>query len=236
MRRTRWLIALTLALAAPIVNGKRPAPAIFVYGSASGADTRDDDSHGGNPFATALIEVLSLKELSFQDFKTKLPVATQRSSDGFQQAEVVGGDGLTGLLFRPKEKKVALVVVFSTYSAFAGERSLPGAKRDADRITKALLARGVRVTTAVDPDRDALERLLDDFGRESAKANLAAIYTTGHGVEYEGEARIILPYSRRNAGRWLSVRELSTTCRATRVNLVFYAACRTRVAGLKPSP
>lgn len=189
----------------------------------------DRDAQGGNPFATALIHLLSANQMSFARFKEDLVALTRTASHGMQQPEIVGGDDLAGwsLLPRPRgERRTALVVVFTAYSAPI-RASLPGARRDYHRVPAALLKAGFEVTSARDPDGPTLARILVDFARRSAAADVALVYTTGHGVEMHGEARVLLPYVRADGGNALLISELARLARARRTNLIFYAACRT---------
>ncbi|HEX6084467.1 MAG TPA: caspase family protein [Thermoanaerobaculia bacterium] len=210
------------AAAAPV-----PRP-VFIYASRSGRPTLDRDAAGGNPFATALVHLLSGGQTHFAQFARDLVTLTRRHSAGLQQPEIVSGEQLREwqVLPRPQhERRVALVVVFSNYPDSALGPSLPGARHDFRRIVDALAKGGFAVTAAHDPDPATLARALEEFRRHSADADVALIYTTGHGIEVAGEARVLLP---RPPGGALRVSELAGAARARKVNLVFYAACRSR--------
>jgi hypothetical protein len=204
---------------------------VFFYASRAGQPTLDADARGGNPFATALVRSLTLSSLSFAAFKADLIARTRDASRGVQQVEIIGGDDLARWQFLPKpssESWVALVVVFADYSASRVGQSLPGAKRDHRRVSEALARAGFAVMPLLDPDEKTLAQTLSEFAARSAHADVAVVYTTGHGVEADGIARVLLPYTTTAACRALSVTELSKTARAKRANLIFYAACRNR--------
>ena len=225
--------ALIFCLGIPCLLKGAPPPAkpVFIYASLAGRPTYDDDAQGGNPFATSVVELLSRrKPISFTTFQADLITLTQRNSRGAQQAEIVGGDYLSQRQFLPRSRNqtwVALVVVFSNYSDSGLGLSLPGAKRDSKRIAVALSQAGFIVTQLTDPDRNTLARVIKDFANSSVSADVSVIYTTGHGVEVNGVARILLPYTRSNNKDALTVLELARSARARFANLIFYAACRT---------
>lgn len=207
---------------------------VFFYASGSGQPTEDRDARGGNPFATALVDLLSARRArTLGVFGLELTALTTVNSRGRQQAEIVGSGEMAELSFLPKpadETWIALVVVFTDYSqSSAGLQSLRGAAFDAKRVSETLARTGFKVTTLVDADPVALVRTLQAFAKRSMAADLALIYTTGHGVEANGVAQISLPYARANdAASSLPVTELAKHAHAKRANLVFYAACRNR--------
>ena len=84
------------------------------------------------------------------------------------------------------------------------------------------------MTQLIDPKEGELRQAMITFAGDSARAEVAVIYTTGHGTESEGLPRILLPYSRADGSSALTVSELAHAAQAKRVNLVFYAACRNR--------
>lgn len=227
----RALTCLVLSIALPCLvwGDQRSEDPVFVYASRSGKPTFDADANGGNPFATAVVQLLARQPLSFAAFKTDLAVLTRDASGGSQRPEVVGGDRLSSWQFLPKPEAqtyAALVVMFSDYSRSDAGRSLPGARRDLVRISDALSRAGFEVQRLEDPDGKALTQALKDFRSRTARADVALIYTTGHGVEAGGIARILLPYTRADGNNELPVSELANATQARRVNLVFYAACR----------
>lgn len=211
------------------VDSPPEAKTVFVYGSRAGQPTLDRDAEGGNPFATALVTLLAGGPTSFAQFKGNIEVLTRRASKGMQQPEITGGADLARWQFLPRprgETRTALVIVFSSYAASDIGPSLPGAARDFKRVAAALVGAGFEVMSMLDPDRASLARVLREFARRSAAADVALSYTTGHGVEIDGEARLLLPYAREDGTNALPISELAQAARGKRVNLIFYAACR----------
>ena len=99
-------------------------------------------------------------------------------------------------------------------------------------MSDSLEAAGFDVTRVLDPDPGDLQDALVEFRRASADADLALLYTTGHGVEFDGVV-YLLPGT--FDGRWTSlslskfgipVTELATSLQSGGINLVFYAGCR----------
>lgn len=233
MRFRIFRLALIGAFAWLSVVAEASSRHVFLYASRSGRPTYDQDLRGGNPFATALVDLLpARKELTLGDFSSQLIELTATNSRGRQHAEIVGSPEMAELSFLPKpadETWVALVVVFANYAQSNASPSLPGAAFDAKRISEALTRAGFQVTNLVDADEVALMRTLQGFGKRTMTAHVALIYTTGHGVESNGVAQILLPYERTgNAASSLPVTEFAKHIQAKRANLIFYAACRNR--------
>jgi len=225
------MLVLSNVFCGPLISAESASNPVFLYASLSGRPTFDEDARGGNPFATALVQLLSAKSMSFSAFSTDLVALTRQTSKGSQQAEIVGGDHLAQWQFLPTprhEKRVALVLVFSDYSASNIRRSLPGAKRDHQRVDEALSRAGFVVTSLLNPNHEELAQALKTFRVRTANADVAVIYTTGHGFEKDGIPRVLLPYTRVNRANALPVSELASAARAKRANLIFYAACRNR--------
>jgi len=167
---------------------------VYFYASQSGEKTLDQGEGGGNPFASALIDLLSYEKLTFEDFQEKLVVLTENKSRQFQRPEIATEIGNIEWQIFPQadaEKRIALVVVFSDYSV-SGISSLPGARNDSKRISRALSKARFEVQTFVDPDSEKLDQLLREFLEQSKKADIAAVYSTGHGVEVN-ETIYLLP-------------------------------------------
>lgn len=212
-----------------LASNQQQSEITYLYGSLPGGTTLDRDAEGGNPFATAIVQLLTRNQLSFATFTHDLVVRTRDSSHGRQEPQVIGGSTLGGWQLLPKpasETRVALVIVFSAYDHSGAGRSLPGARHDSSRIAKALASAGFDAVSLLDPNDETLERELAEFGKRSANADVGLIYTTGHGREKSGLARILLPYKRSDRSSELTVHELSRSLRAKRANLLFYAACR----------
>jgi hypothetical protein len=134
-----------------------------------------------------------------------------------------------------RERREALVLVVSDYSKLSSGASLWGAARDERRISVMFAQRGFSVTQAIAPQREALVAALRAFKRRSQRAEIGVIYSTGHGIECENEV-FLLPGDyplesgfgrsqlRRHAVR---VEQMADAACALRVNLVFFAGCRT---------
>lgn len=210
------------------------APVDIFHGSQSGQETRDALDGGGNPFAGALIEALRQPRLSLADLSGLIEKLTSAKSEGLQQADVPRSIATPGWQVVPPaagEARVALVVVVADYSV-AQANSLPGAARDADRVATALRQAGFATTKLVDADRTAIRLALLKFAADSAAAGSAVIYTTGHGVEYDGRVHLLMgdyPLQEGSDGladHALRLSEIAEAARARTANLVFYGGCR----------
>jgi hypothetical protein len=115
-------LVLAISTRVPAFAGSIAEPS-FLYATQSGALTLDQGDGGGNPFASALVELLQRDNITFDALATELVALTRTKSDGFQEPEVPTGTGgrLWQVLPMPDtERRVALVLVFSDYSANAG--------------------------------------------------------------------------------------------------------------------
>ena len=200
------------------------------YAGQAGRLTQDRDRQGGNPFASAVVEVLERKPESLQDFTQKLAMANLRHSGGWQQLQFPKtlpkwNVGATG------EKRVALVLINSDYSKSPGVYSLPGAAFDAKRIPEALRKAGFETTLVLDVNAEAAREKLAEFAKLSEGAEASVIYVGGHGVQHK---RIVYwmmgDYPEQNS-KWLgthaiSLDEIGRAGHAREVNLVLYASCR----------
>lgn len=214
---------------------KDVAKPIYIYATQSGRVTFDQGDAGGNPFASALVEVLGAKRLGFKRFLHQLTALTEAKSKRRQRPDMRGQtrpNTWQVLPPSPSERRVALVMVFSDYSTSGGVKSLPGAARDLSRIGDALEQAGFETERVLDPNRLKLRKVLQKFTDRSSTSEVAALYTTGHGVEVD-EAVYVLPGNypalRRNIvlnQRAIRLTELGSACRAKHVNLIFYGGCR----------
>lgn len=205
--------------------GLVPKP-VYIYASQPGRATLDRDRDGGNPFASAVIELLGRGSMTFATFQTDLTTLTRQKSNGFQDPGVVDGDSLARWRLSPKppsEKWVALVLVFSDYSVFS---ALPGAKRDLHRVANALHGAGFEVWAIRDPDQVALTRVMRSFADLSSRSDVSVLYATGHGGEVHGATYLLPGYSRSYLDRSVPLSTLASILRARRANLVFYGGCR----------
>jgi hypothetical protein len=119
--------------------GRIAAPVVF-YASQSGRKTLDQGEGGGNPFASALVELLGRPRLTLGALRSELIALTKRKSQGFQVPERM--DAVAGPRWRLRpatvgSKRVALVVVYSIYRSRTVV-PLPGAEHDRKRIGVAL--------------------------------------------------------------------------------------------------
>lgn len=213
----------------------RPAlPAVF-YASQSGSETLDQDDEGGNPFASALIELLGRPSLSYSEFCSGLITLTKEKSNGFQVPDVAAIIASNAWRIKPfpaSAKRVALVFVYSNYRK-AGVTSLPGAQFDMRRVATALQTSGFEVDTVIDPSKNDLRAALEKLAKRSENAEAALFYLTGHGFEHNGEVYLMpnnYPF-KDGPGRLselaVHVPSLANYLKAKRANLVFYGGCRT---------
>jgi hypothetical protein len=212
----------------------RSAPVLF-YASQSGRPTLDQGEGGGNPFASALVELLARPALTLSSLRAELVHLTRARSRGLQEPEVSSASPPGEWCVRPVpagETRVALVCVYADYQG-AGATSLPGARRDLDRVGRALEDAGFAVTTAIDPPAADLTALLREFRTRSRAAAAAVVYVTGHGFEHDGRVYLVprdCPLAE-DAGRLadlaIGVADLADHAQAASANLVFYGGCRT---------
>ena len=209
-------------------------PLVF-YGSSSGAQTLDEGEGGGNPFASAFIEILNAPSVGLGELPGKLARITHHKSGGFQVVDVPGIERNSSWKLVPRvegEQRIALVLVVSDYVKAHGAQSLPGAKRDAERVTKALHAAGFTTEIVLDGDLPLMKRKLAEFARRSETKDAAIIYTTGHGVEVDGRVFLLpgdYPVPEGSAAlstHALQIADIAKSARARSVSLVFYGGCR----------
>lgn len=214
-------------------------PAITIYATKAGGTTLDQDECGGNPFATALIELSRQKDLMLSRLLPKLRRLTSQKSFGHQ---VPTWDRLS--LARPwafpldagkrSETRTALVLVVSEYSHLATPRLL-GAANDERRIAALLAEHGFSVLQGIAPDRHSLFDALRSFSARSKGFDVALIYSTGHGIELGGRTYLLpkdfpfqggyrAPLLRQHA---VPISRMAAACRARQINLTFFAGCRT---------
>lgn len=211
---------------------------LVVYATRSGCTTLDRDAQGGNPFATALIALAARTDLDLAHLLPALRDAMQAGSGGHQSPEWIGRVASAGWRFAAAdpaahERRAALVLVVSRYPALPNPR-LDGAAHDERRIAAMLAGHGFSVTQGVAPDRRALLGALRAFGRASSRHETALVYSTGHGVDAGGTAFLIpgdYPFERGYGAAVLrrhavAVPRIASACAATRLNLVFFAGCR----------
>ncbi|MGO9171147.1 MAG: caspase family protein [Rhodomicrobium sp.] len=229
MSRLFFVLCLITAFA----TAASSEPLIF-HASTSGHRTLDQGDGGGNPFASALIEILGRTEMRLAEFPAALRTLTVEKSKGRQSPDVPKAVSPEDWKLVPQlagEKRVALVLVVSDYRQSRAQ-SLLGAEHDAHRVAEALTKAGFATETALDLDLSNMRKKLHDFAVASADFDAAVIYTTGHGLESKGAVYLIpgdYPREEGNsalAARALPLVEIANVARAKRVNLVFYGGCR----------
>ncbi len=217
-----------------------PAATPIIYAARSGGTTIDQDARGGNPFATALIELSAVADGSLAGFARQLRALTRERSAHHQDPT------WTALPARRKwslampeantECRSALVLIVSSYRALASPRLL-GAAHDERRISAMLAQNGYSVRQGIAPDRASLLRALREFRAETKGGDSALIYSTGHGVECDGKVYLLpgdYPFEQGYARAVLdrcavTVERIAQACSATGFNLMFFAGCRLRV-------
>jgi hypothetical protein len=210
------------------------AETLLFQASQSGKQTLDQGEGGGNPFATSLIEILAQPSAVLRDVPQQLERLTVHKSGAFQTPDVPRSIAADWSLMPPKsgERRLALVMVVSDYTASGGAPSLPGARHDAQRITAALQRAHFDTEIAVDLDLAAMRQKLAEFSGRSRHYDAAAVYVTGHGVEVAQTVYLLpgdYPAHLKAAAlhdRALRLADIASSPRARQVNLVFYGGCR----------
>lgn len=232
---TRRTLAASL-IALPAVAHAKPAvpgPRVQFWATRSGGETLDGPNGSGNPFATALIETMADPALDFTGACGAISWRTAQLSNSFQAVETVGGERAPAWRFTPagRERRVALVLVNADYSASDSAPSLPGAKTDGARVEQAFVRAGFDTTLVVDASRETMATQLAAFARRSARADIAAIYATGHGVEAGGVQYMLYGdhvVGDRAAGlaRAAKWEDIAVNAKARKLNLTIWAGCR----------
>ena len=133
---------------------RRRSPAL-VFATRSGGSTIDRDAFGGNPFATALIQVTGEDSFPFRRFPGRLRALTLQGSQRHQVPQWKGWPKGLRWSFRlepgsRQERRCALVLIVSDYAG-AGLAPLAGAAHDERRISAMLGANGFSVVQGVAP-------------------------------------------------------------------------------------
>ncbi|HEY7799057.1 MAG TPA: hypothetical protein VIA80_09855, partial [Hyphomonadaceae bacterium] len=89
MIRRAFLCGLMATAAGAAVGQTMPAAPLplFYYAGQAGRLTQDRDRQGGNPFASALVEVLQHHPLTLEDFGGRLAAANAKYSNGWHQLQ-----------------------------------------------------------------------------------------------------------------------------------------------------
>ncbi len=181
---------------------------VVAYATSSGGTTIDSDSQGGNPFASALIDVSAEVNLELRRLLPRVRALTIERSGGHQIPEYTASES-AWCLSRPSpvgyvERRVALVLIVSDYSSAGSYASLEGAAHDERRLAGMLATNGFSVEQGVSPRRTDILAALRAFRRRSSQADVGVIYCTGHGIETDGEVFLLPGDFRRHAGLSLS--------------------------------
>lgn len=218
------ILGLVLAVTAAPCTAETVADIVFATRPAQAA--YDRDAFGGNPFATALIEILEAR--LDEDLAFELEVRTGLHSAGQQVADASRLVHDDTLLFNDDTGAVALVMVFADYGDDRELASLPGAAFDAARVAAALERKGVPTRSVVARTADQYRRELADFALRSAGSKRALLYTTGHGIAPAGAVQLLAPdvETTRSGRNAIALEEISGALQATERNLLLYAACR----------
>jgi len=217
----------------------RSRPPALIFATRSGGTTIDRDAFGGNPFATALIHVAGEHSIPFRRFPGRLRALTVQGSQRHQVPQWTKWPEELRWSFRlepgsRRERRCALVLVVSDYTG-AGLAPLGGAAHDERRISAMFSANGFSIVQGVGRDRLSLIEALASFGRLAAGHDVSLIYATGHGIE-SNRSVYLLPgdYPLKNGcsparlrTQAVSVARIAAACRASKLNLVFFAGCRT---------
>lgn len=200
------------------------------YAGQPGRLTQDRDRLGGNPFASALVEVLAKQPSNLDEFTSRLAAANARHSGGWQQLQFPKKLP-KWKMDQPAGKRVALILINADYSKTDGVYSLPGAAFDARRIPAALQEAGFETTLVLDANADKAREAMAAFSKLSETAEASVIYVGGHGMQHKRTVYWMSgDYPERNA-KWLDshaikLDEIGRVGHAQAVNLVLYASCR----------
>ncbi len=227
------MVALVSAASAqttvPAASAPQPT-ALMYYAGQPGRLTQDRDRLGGNPFASALVEVLAKHPENLEQFTQSLAAANARHSGGWQQLQFPKKLP-KWKMDQPAGKRVALVLINADYSKTNGVYSLPGAAFDAKRIPAALTAAGFETTLVLDANADKAREAMAAFSKLSEDAEASIIYVGGHGMQHKRSVYWMAgDYPERHA-KWLDshaikLDEIGRVGHARDVNLVLYASCR----------
>ena len=81
------------------------------------------------------------------------------------------------------ERRVALVIGNSKYR---DAPALRNPRNDAEDVAGALQRLGFAITLALDADRSAIEKALEEFAGEAESADVALFYFAGHAMQHDG--------------------------------------------------
>lgn len=233
MNRRAFISGIAACAAAPALAQTAPAASapLVYYAGQAGRLTSDRDRQGGNPFASALCEVLPELPLTIEAFGGRMALANSLHSRGWQQIQMprklpdpkwkLGVDG---------QSRRALVLINADYSK-SDAYSLPGARFDAQRVPEALQTAGFETTLALDAGIEGAREAMAAFATQSADADVSLVYVGGHGLQRKRTVYWMMGDYPERDSKWLpthaiSLDEIGATGRARQANLVLYASCR----------
>jgi hypothetical protein len=224
------VLAATMAAASAQTAPPTQPQALMYYAGQPGRLTQDRDRLGGNPFASAVVEVLAKHPANLEQFTQSLAASNARHSGGWQQLQFPKKLP-KWKMDQPAGKRVALVLINADYSKTNGVYSLPGAAFDAKRIPEALKQAGFETTLVLDASADKAREAMAAFSKISEDAEASIIYVGGHGMQHKRTVYWMSgDYPEQNA-KWLDshairLDEIGRVGHARDVNLVLYASCR----------
>lgn len=232
MNRRAFIAAIAASSAGPALAQTSPSAAapLVYYAGQAGRLTSDRSSQGGNPFASALCEVIAQRPLTLETFTRRMAEANQIHSRGWQMLDY------PRVLPEPKrrldkgEARMALVLVNADYSK-SDAYSLPGAAHDAKRVPAALNEAGYQTMLVLDANAEEARAALAEFALASEGADNAIIYIGGHGAQRQRSVYWMMGDFPAQDAKWLPthaipVSEIAKAGRARSLNLVLYASCR----------
>ena len=232
MNRRAFFAMLAAASAAPaFAQTVSPAAAALIYyAGQAGRLTTDRDRLGGNPFASAVCEIIGQRPLTLETFTRRLAEANQIHSGGWQMLDYPRNIPDPKRRIDKGDRRIALVLINADYSQ-SDAYSLRGAAFDAKRVPAALTEAGFETTLVLDNTIADARAALADFAVRSADADNAIIYIGGHGAQRHKTVYWLMGDFPGQDAKWLDghaipVNEIATAARARTLNLVLYASCR----------
>lgn len=233
------LLALLLALP-PSAEPVRQGPVwrdpvwrdpVHVFATQPGhraSDTRRGPEPG-SPFGSAFAEALARGQ-NLEALLREVAALTRERSRPRGQAIALPPVIPRWSPRQAEERRVALVLVVSDYRH---HRDLAGARHDARAVADALQSAGFATTRVLDPAAASLDAMLEAFAAQSAGADVAAIFASGHGLAVAGVEFLLLPEAPARPGRHdlrpavaVGLPRLAAAARARRLNLILYGGCR----------
>jgi hypothetical protein len=232
--RLLFCLLVAASVGAALAQTSTPAPqALVYYAGQPGRLTQDRDRLGGNPFASALVEVLREERLTLESFAARMSAANAKFSGGWQQMQMprTVPDPKLRIDDAAGGKRMALVLINADYSKSDGVYSLPGSAHDARRVPAALKAAGFETTLVLDRDAEGARKAIADFAHRSADADTSLIYVGGHGIQHRRVVYWMMGDYPGQDAKWLathaiSLDEIGRAGQARSANLVLYASCR----------